>query len=94
MLLHGHRQRTPAYCSNPNERGRDRHRRALNFPALNHLRGEIILDPGMGAATTCAVAKRMNRRFIGIERFVKLAQSLTTKSKIAILVAWYAYTSL
>jgi hypothetical protein len=28
------------------------------------------------------------------ERFVRLAQPLTTKSKIAILVAWYAYTSL
>jgi hypothetical protein len=81
MLSHGDRQRTPAYWSNPNERGRDGHRRALNFPALNHLRGRIILDPFMGAATTCAVAKRMNRRFIGIERFVKLAQPLTTNPR-------------
>lgn len=44
---------------------------AANFP------GEIVLDPFAGTGTTCAVAKHMGRRFIGIdinEGYVALAR--------------------
>ncbi|MBE9603696.1 site-specific DNA-methyltransferase [Acetobacteraceae bacterium H6797] len=30
--------------------------------------GDVVLDPFLGSGTTAAVAKRLNRRFIGIER--------------------------
>ena len=30
--------------------------------------GDVILDPFFGTGTTCAVAKRLHRRWIGIER--------------------------
>jgi modification methylase len=30
--------------------------------------GDLVLDPFCGTATTCAVAKRLGRRFLGIER--------------------------
>ncbi|MGH7815347.1 MAG: DNA-methyltransferase [Candidatus Binataceae bacterium] len=39
--------------------------------------GEIVLDPFAGTGTTCAVAKRMGRRWIGIDvvpKYVKLAR--------------------
>lgn len=39
--------------------------------------GEIILDPFLGSGTTAAVAKKLDRRFIGIERdpnYVKLCE--------------------
>ena len=29
--------------------------------------GDVVLDPFMGSGTTAAVAKRLNRRFIGCE---------------------------
>ena len=29
---------------------------------------DVVLDPFMGSGTTCAVAKRLNRQFIGIEK--------------------------
>jgi DNA modification methylase len=39
--------------------------------------GEIVCDPFVGTGTTCAVAKSMNRRYIGIDinpQYVKLAR--------------------
>jgi DNA modification methylase len=40
-------------------------------------RGEIVLDPFVGTGTTCVVAKRMGRRYVGIDvnpGYVKLVQ--------------------
>jgi modification methylase len=51
--------------------------RMYTFGAIGDFPGEIILDPLCGTGTTCAVAKRMGRRFIGIdinERYVQLAR--------------------
>ena len=30
--------------------------------------GDIVLDPFLGSGTTCYVAKRLNRKYIGIEK--------------------------
>jgi hypothetical protein len=37
------------------------------FGAAGDFPGEIVLDPFVGAGTACVVAKRMGRRFIGID---------------------------
>jgi len=51
--------------------------RLYTYGAVGHFPGEVVLDPFVGAGTTCAVAKCMGRRFIGIdinERYVKIAE--------------------
>jgi len=51
--------------------------RLYTFGATGKFPGEIVLDPFAGIGTTCAVAKSMGRRFIGIdinERYIKLAE--------------------
>jgi DNA modification methylase len=51
--------------------------RLYTFGAAGRFPGEIVLDPFVGTGTTCAVAKSMGRRFIGIdinEKYVKLAR--------------------
>src|SRR4051812_25110953 len=37
------------------------------YGAFGDFPGEIVLDPFAGTGTTCAVAKRMGRRFVGID---------------------------
>jgi DNA modification methylase len=51
--------------------------RLYTFGTTGKFPGEIVLDPFAGIGTTCAVAKSMGRRFIGIdinERYIKLAE--------------------
>jgi len=51
--------------------------RLYTHGAAGQFPGEIVLDPFVGTGTTSAVAKRMGRRFIGIdvnERYVNIAQ--------------------
>jgi hypothetical protein len=37
------------------------------YGAFGDFAGEVVLDPFVGTGTTCAVAKRMGRQFIGID---------------------------
>ena len=46
--------------------------------AVGHFPGEIVLDPFVGTGTTCAVAKSMRRRYVGIDinpAYVAIAQA-------------------
>ena len=55
--------------------------RMYTFGACDKFEGAIVLDPFCGTGTACAVAKRMRRRFIGIdisEKYVEMAQSRVT----------------
>jgi DNA modification methylase len=51
--------------------------RLYTYCAFQTFPGEIVLDPFVGTGTTCAVAKRMGRRWIGIDlvsRYVEAAR--------------------
>jgi modification methylase len=41
--------------------------RLYTYSAVGLFAGEIVLDPFVGTGTTCAVAKSMGRRFVGID---------------------------
>jgi DNA modification methylase len=47
--------------------------RLYTFGATNGFPGEIVVDPFVGTGTACVAAKRMGRRFIGIDRVGKYA---------------------
>lgn len=51
--------------------------RLYTYGAVADFPGEVVLDPFMGTGTTCAVAKSMGRRYIGIDinpTYVKIAE--------------------
>ena len=51
--------------------------RLYTYGAVVRFPGEIVLDPFVGTGTTCAVAKSMGRRYVGIDinpAYVKIAQ--------------------
>jgi modification methylase len=51
--------------------------RLYTFGGVGSFPGEIVLDPFVGTGTTCAVAKTMGRRYVGVDinpGYIKLAQ--------------------
>jgi modification methylase len=51
--------------------------RLYSYGTVGDFPGEIVLDPFVGTGTTCAVAKSMGRRYIGIDvnaHYITLAQ--------------------
>jgi DNA modification methylase len=51
--------------------------RLYSYRAADDFPGEIVLDPFVGTGTTCAIAKSMGRRYVGIDinpAYVKIAQ--------------------
>jgi modification methylase len=52
--------------------------RLYTYGAVGDFPGEVVLDPFMGTGTTCAVARRMGRRHVGIDinpAYVAMAQA-------------------
>lgn len=51
--------------------------RLYTYGAVSNFPGEIVLDPFVGTGTTCAVAKSMGRRYVGIDinpAYIKITQ--------------------
>ena len=51
--------------------------RLYTYGAVNGFSGETVLDPFVGTGTTCAVAKTMGRRYVGIDinpAYTKIAE--------------------
>ena len=58
--------------------------RMFSCGAINSFKGDIVLDPFVGTGTTCVVAKKMNRRFIGIDisaTYIEHARAKLYKAK-------------
>ena len=58
--------------------------RMFSCGAFNSFEGDVILDPFVGTGTTCVVAKKMNRRFIGIDisaKYIEHARAKLYKAK-------------
>ena len=59
--------------------------RLYTFGAAGDFPGEIVLDPFVGTGTTCVAAKRMGRRFIGIDinpAYVEIARERIEKAAV------------
>ena len=58
--------------------------RMFSYGAVSSFEGDLILDPFVGTGTTCVVAKKMNRRFIGIDisaKYIDHARSRIFRTK-------------
>ena len=58
--------------------------RMYSCGAINSFEGDIILDPFVGTGSTCVVAKKMNRRFIGIDissKYIEHARSRLSRAR-------------
>ena len=53
--------------------------RMFSYGAFNSFEGDVVLDPFVGTGTTCVVAKKMNRRFIGIDISAKYIEHARAK---------------
>jgi DNA modification methylase len=57
--------------------------RLYTYGAFAEFPGAIVLDPFVGTGTTCAVARMMGRRYIGIdinERYIEIAQDRVNRA--------------
>ena len=57
--------------------------RLYSYGGTESHEGEIVLDPFAGTGTTCLVAKKMNRRFIGIDQsqtYINIAKKRISES--------------
>lgn len=58
----------------------------FTYGATKNFPGDIILDPFVGTGTTCVVAKKMKRQFIGIDNepsYIQFAKGRLYKAKAA-----------
>jgi modification methylase len=62
--------------------------RMFTYGAVGDFPGEIILDPFCGTGTTCAVAKRMGRRFIGIDSSTEYVDLARKRVDAAVVGDW------
>ena len=57
--------------------------RMYTYGAAGDFPGEVVLDPFCGTGTACAIAKRMNRRYVGIDisqKYIKMAEERLSQS--------------
>ena len=58
--------------------------RLYSFGATDRFEGEVVVDPFVGTGTTCAVAQKMGRRWIGIdisERYLAYAKRRVARAQ-------------
>jgi site-specific DNA-methyltransferase (adenine-specific) len=46
-------------------------------------KGELVFDPFMGSGTTCVVAKKLGRKYLGIERELDYCQLAVKRIELA-----------
>ena len=58
--------------------------KVFTYGATKNFKGDIVLDPFVGTGTTCVVAKKMGRQFIGIDNvssYIQYAKGRLFKAK-------------